>query len=165
MRSITVLSDRADDVVIRSPRQRSNMLRVSSLAELPAVLARLPDGEEPTLLDLAGHSTRDAKLLRLGETVIDMLRPSVRRVFEQLVASGELDRLLVVAVRLLGCETALEPAGQLTIKLLATTLGRSVFGARCMLMASHYNEHGFDPCFSTLLLEAAQLPSPPRRLP
>jgi hypothetical protein len=66
--------------------------------------------------------------------------------------------------RLLGCETAVEIAGQKTIALLARTLRVAVFGTTGSLMKSHYIGGGFDPCFAPLLIEAADLPMPRQRL-
>jgi hypothetical protein len=63
----------------------------------------------------------------------------------------------VVAVRLLGCETAVTPAGKRTLRLLARTLGMPVFGAIKPLMKSHYSKLGFDPAFRRVIVEASEL--------
>ena len=77
-----------------------------------------------------------------------------------LAAAGErkhLPRLEVVAVCLLGCETAVSPSGKRTLRLLARTLGIPVFGAIKPLMKSHYSKLGFDPAFACVLVEASEL--------
>jgi hypothetical protein len=60
-------------------------------------------------------------------------------------------------VRLLGCETAVSPGGQRTLRLLAQTLRVPVFGATRPLMKSHYDERGFNPAFARVVVEAAEL--------
>ena len=108
-------------------------------------------------LDLIGHSTRDHHLLRLGDDRIDMLDPVVARFFRSLAAEHLLSRLGVVAVRLLGCETAVSPSGKRTLRLLARTLRVPVFGAIKPLMKSHYDKLGFNPAFAQILVEASEL--------
>jgi hypothetical protein len=76
-----------------------------------------------------------------------------------------LNRLGVVAVRLLGCETAVEVGGQHTVRRLAATLGVRVYGTKKALLKSHYVASGLDERFAHLLLvEAAQLPSANQRM-
>jgi len=106
-------------------------------------------------LDLTGHSTRDHHLLRLGDD--RMLDPVVARFFRSLAAEHLLSRLGVVAVRLLGCETAASPSGKRTLRLLARTLRIPVFGAIKPLMKSHYDKLGFNPAFAQILVEASEL--------
>jgi hypothetical protein len=48
-----------------------------------------------------------------------MLDPVVARFFRSLADEHRLSRLEVVAVRLLGCETAVSPCGKRTLRLLA----------------------------------------------
>ena len=62
-----------------------------------------------------------------------------------------------MAVRLLGCETAVTEAGQRTLRMLAQTLRLPVYGTRVPLLKSHSDAAGFNPVFSHLLAEAAQL--------
>ena len=164
MPSISVMSSAAEPVVIRSAVQSRITHRVNALAELRTVLDGLAAAPWTRTLDLIGHSTREAKLLRLGTTVIDMCKPSVASWFEQLAADAVLDRLGVVAVRLLGCETAATPTSQLTIRLLASVLGMPVYGTRKIVLRSHYTDEGFDSRFTHVLIESTQLPNPPRRL-
>jgi hypothetical protein len=127
---------------------------VGSLHELRGLLERRAPQPGATL-DLIGHSTRGHRLLRLGDTVIDMLDPSVERFFGALADDGLLDD--VTAVRLLGCETAVSPSGQRTIRSLAWTLGLPVYGAKKPLLRSHYHARGFDPTFGHVLVESTQL--------
>ncbi len=135
-----------------------NLQRAGTLGELRDVLeGRLGDSTTPTTLDLLGHSTRDHHLLRLGNTPIDMLNPHVARFFRTLAGTGLLDRLGVVAVRLLGCETAVTDSGQRTVRMLARTLRLPVFGTLVPLLKSHSNADGFDPAYAHLLVEAATL--------
>jgi hypothetical protein len=139
---------------------------VTSLAEvhtaLKALAAAAPDGMRT--LDLIGHSTRDHSLLRLGDTAIDMMRPSVARVFQAIRQEELLQQLGVIALRLLGCSTAVLPTGQRTMQRLARTLELPVYGSLKPLMHAHYTVDGFNPKFEHVLVEASQLPNPPRRL-
>ncbi len=106
---------------------------------------------------MIGHSTRDHHLLRLGDTAIDMLDTRVARFFRAIADDHLLSRLEVVAVRLLGCQTAVSPGGRRTRRLLARTLRIPVFGAIKPLMKSHYDKLGFDPAFTQVLAEASEL--------
>jgi hypothetical protein len=129
-----------------------------SLGELREVLERcLDEAVAPTTLDLVGHSTRGHHLLRLGRTPIDMLDAPVARFFRGLAAERLLARLSIVAVRLLGCETAVTDAGQRTMRMLAQTLRVPVHGTLQPLMKSHSDAEGFDPAFAHLLVEAGNL--------
>jgi hypothetical protein len=136
-----------------------------SLGELRTVLERrlgeVRDVRSPVTLDLIGHSTREHQLLRLGQTPIDMLQPGVARFFGELAGTGLLPRLNVVAVRLLGCETAVTDAGQRTLRMLARTLRLKVYGTRKPLLKSHSIAGGFDPVFAHLLVEASTVPARP----
>jgi len=58
-------------------------------------------------------------------------------------------------LRLLGCETAVSPGGQRTLRLLARTLRVPVLGSTRPLLKSHYDERGFNPAFAHVLVEAS----------
>ncbi|HET9992925.1 MAG TPA: hypothetical protein VFQ65_30525, partial [Kofleriaceae bacterium] len=111
------------------------------------------------------HTRRGTKLLAMGRDTLDVLVPAIERVMTQLVTSGLLRRLRIQALRLIGCETAVTPAGQLTIKRLARILEMPVYGTRKRIGSSHYNSDGFDSTFDHLLIESAELPSIAQRLP
>jgi hypothetical protein len=111
-------------------------------------------------IDLIGHSTRDHQLLRLGSTVIDALDRTVMRSFEDLARSGVLQDINAVCLRLLGCATAVTPSGQRTMRTLTSLLEIPVYGSRKRLSCMHHNEHGFDPRFGHVLVEAVQRRSP-----
>jgi hypothetical protein len=162
--TISVLSAGVAELFERGPIARYPHHRVGSLFELRDVLDGLPDGSGRTL-DLSGHARRGTNLLALGATTLDMLDRRVERFFARLAADRVLVRLGIVQVRLLGCETAVCPSGQRTIRRLVRTLGVPVYGSRKRLMNAHYDGLGFDPCFAHLLVESAQLPHPPSRLP
>jgi hypothetical protein len=133
----------------------------AGLAELRQVLERCLDlPARPSTLDLIGHATRGHRLLRLGQTPIDMLDPQVAAFFRALAQAGLLPRLQVTAVRLLGCETAVTDAGQRTLRMLSQTLRLPVFGTRKPLLKSHSNSVGFDPAFAHLLTEASATRQP-----
>jgi hypothetical protein len=137
-----------------------NLQRASSLADLREILdRRLTDvAISRATLDLIGHSTRDHHLLRLGATPIDMLDRQVARFFRALAEDQLLPRLQIVAVRLLGCETAVTDGGQRTLRMLAHTLDVPVYGTTVRLLKSHSNTDGFNPAFSHILVEASALP-------
>ena len=138
----------------------TNQQHASSLAELREILdRRLTDAAvSPSTLDLIGHSTRDHHLLRLGATPIDMLDRQVARFFRSLAADQLLPRLQIVAVRLLGCETAVTDGGQRTLRMLAHALDLPVYGTSVRLLKSHSDAEGFNPAFSHVLVEASALP-------
>ena len=164
MPALNVISPDAARIVLRGAAAQAPVHRAGSLDELRAILDGQPAALAPRSLDLIGHSSRLGKLLELGATPIDMFSPPVVRFFERLAADAVLPRLGLTAVRLLGCGTAVELVGQRTMARLARTLGVPVFGTTKLLMHSHYDARGFAPVFAHLLVEAARLPSPPRRL-
>jgi len=128
----------------------------ASLAELRAILDRLPDAREPAVLDLHGHATRGHRYVRFGGDAIDLLDPRVQRFFETLAADGVLARLRITAVRLLGCETAVGPAAQRTLVRLARVLGVPVYGTIKMIGDHHHDARGLRPAFQHLLVEASR---------
>ena len=109
-------------------------------------------------LDLIGHSTREHHLLRLGDTPIDMLDRQVARFFRALAEDQLLPSLQIVAVRLLGCVTAVTDGGQRMLRMLAHTLDLPVYGTSVRQLKSHSNADGFNPAFSHILVEASALP-------
>jgi hypothetical protein len=138
--------------------------RAATLAELREVLEGCLDHPaRPVTLDLIGHSTRGHRLLRLGQTAIDMLDPHVAGFFLALAQAQLLPRLQVTAVRLLGCETAVTEAGQRTLRMLSQTLRLPVLGTSKPLLKSHSNSVGFDPVFAHILVEASALTPPATR--
>ena len=158
LESLNVISPDVEELFFGAVARCADLHRASSLAELRAVLERrLGEPPLPIILDVIGHSTRDHHLLRLGGDVVDMLNPDVARFFRSLAADHLLSRLEVIAVRLLGCETAVSVAGKRTLRLLARTLGIPVFGAIKPLMKTHYDRLGFDPAFAHVLVEASQV--------
>ncbi|TWP51759.1 hypothetical protein FKR81_12905 [Lentzea tibetensis] len=133
-----------------------NLRHAGSLAELRTVLeGHLNTVGSPATLDLLGHSTREHHLLRLGDTPINMLDPTVARFFHALAEARLLPRLRITAVRLLGCETAVTEAGQRTLRMLARTLDLPVFGTLKPLLKSHSTADGFNPAFTHILVEAS----------
>ena len=60
----------------------------------------------------------------------------------------------MVAVRLLGCETAVTDSGRRTLRMLARALGRPVFGTLVPLLKSHSNANGFNPAYAHLLVDS-----------
>ncbi len=140
----------------------ADRIPVTSLTAVRRALDALEPRDVPMTLDLVGHSTRGARLLRLGQTVVDMTDLRVSRFFEDLAPAFQ--RLRVAEVRLLGCETATQPINQRTIRALASMLRLHVYGTRKMISAHHFTAGGFDPAFGALLVESADLPSPPAPL-
>jgi hypothetical protein len=139
----------------RVTRCRSTV-HAGSLGELHRVLddrAGAHPAPAPITLDLIGHATRGHRLLRLGRTPIDMLDRAVAAFFDDLGESGLLDRLGVVSVRLLGCETGVTPSGRRTLRMLSWVLQLPVYGTTVPLLKSHSDADGFDPRFEHLLVE------------
>jgi hypothetical protein len=159
--SLNIVSPDVEELFFGPIARCTDLHRASSLADLRDVLELRLDGPaSPITLDLIGHSTRDHHLLRMGDTPIDMLNTVVARFFRSIADDQVLSKLEVIAVRLLGCETAVTPAGQRTLRLLARTLGVPVFGAIKPLMKSHYDKLGFNPAFANVLIEASELVRP-----
>ena len=161
--ALNVISAEPDATLAGIAGRCASTHAVSSLPELYQLLDG-PQRDRVSALNLLGHSTRGHHYLRIGGTAIDMLDPGVARFFERLAASGVLQRRGITALRLLGCETAVEIAGQRTIARLAHVLGVAVYGTRKPLLKAHYDRRGFDPTFAGLLVEAGELPRPRRRL-
>lgn len=137
----------------RVTRCRS-MVHAGSLEELRRVLdERAAQPATPITLDLIGHATRGHRLLRLGRTPIDMLDRGVAAFFDDLGESGLLERLGVVSVRLLGCETGVTPSGRRTLRMLSWMLQLPVYGTTVPLLKSHSDVDGFDRRFEHLLVE------------
>jgi len=154
--SLNVVSPDATEFFFGRAGPAAEVHVVGSLPELHDVLVRHRDQVEwPVTLDLLGHSTRGHRLLRLGDTPIDMLNPAVARFFRRLADQGLPPPLQVDAVRLLGCETAVTAAGQRTLRMLSQTLRVPVYGTSRPLLRGHMNAAGFNPVFSHLLEEAA----------
>jgi hypothetical protein len=132
------------------------LVHAGSLGGLRRVLderARAHPEPAPITLDLIGHATRGHRLLRLGRTPIDMLDRTVAAFFDDLGGSGLLDRLGVVSVRLLGCDTGVTPSGRRTLRMLSRALRRPVYGTVFPLLKSHCDVDGFDPRFEHLLVQ------------
>lgn len=140
--------------VARSLQDVTHALEVQAARPRSAALA----------IDLVGHSTRDHQLLRLGAATIDALDGTVLRFFEGIARSGILHDIHAECLRLLGCETAMSPSGQRTMRLLASVLGMPVYGTRKRLSRMHHTELGFNPAFQHVLVEAAQRKAPWRQL-
>jgi len=156
--TLNIISPDAEHVYLGVVARCLDVHRASSLADVREILERQVESPtQPIILDLMGHSTRDHHLLRLGSTVIDMLNPAVARFFRAIAQENLLSRLEVTAVRLLGCETAVTPAGKRTMRMLAHTLRLPVFGAIKPLGKSHHDELGFNPAFASVLVEASHL--------
>lgn len=162
IRPLNYVSRGTDPVIAAILGKLNEPVEVSSLDELRSLLETRSDQPvtEPRTLDLLGHSTRGARMLRIGDAVIDMFDAKVERFFTELGDSMLLHELGIVALRLLGCSTATQPCGQRTIMRLARALRMPVFGARKNLMRSHYDEHGLRPEFAHVLVDSASLPNP-----
>jgi hypothetical protein len=156
MPSITIAGRDNDSTVDGMLERCRHVHRAGSLDELRGVLEGLPASPGASL-DLVGHSTRPARLLRLDQTVIDMFDPTIAAFFAQLAEDRVLARIGVGSLRLLGCATASQPPGQRTIRRLARVLGLPVYGTTKPIMKSHYTADGFNPAFAQLLVESAQL--------
>lgn len=156
MRILNVVSPDAERLYSGPVPRCVPRARAGSLGELRAVLEqRLDEPAAPTTLDLLGHSTRGHRLLRLGDTPIDMLNPAVARFFRTLAGTGLLPRLGIVTVRLLGCETGVTESGRRTLRMLARTLHLPVAGTLAPLLKSHSDQNGFKPAYAHLLVEAS----------
>jgi hypothetical protein len=104
-----------------------------------------------------GHSTAGHHLLRLGTTPIDRLDRAVTRFFRALATAVLLPALGIVAVRLLGCQTAVTDAGHRTVRMLSRTLRLPVYGTLVPLLDNQWRTDGFDPAFAHVLIEASEL--------
>jgi hypothetical protein len=155
--SLNLVSPDALDTIPAAMRCAASTRIVASLDELHRALedqATHPRDAATALdIDLIGHSTRDHHLLRVGATVIDTLDLGVRRFFEQLARTGLLGAVNAASLRLLGCETAVSPSGQRTLRTLAAVLQLPVHGTRKRLFKSYYSAQGLQPQFRSVLFE------------
>jgi hypothetical protein len=127
--------------------------QAAGLTELRDVLTTAPWPPGPVHLDLIGHATRGPHLLRLGRTPIDMLDREVARFFTTLAADRILDRHDVVAVRLLGCQTAVTDPARRTLRMLSRVLGIPTYGTLVPLLKSHSDAAGLSPRFAHVLAQ------------
>jgi hypothetical protein len=152
---------RTDDVELARIRAAiGTTIAVDGRADLERVLCELlafgRSGTAKTL-DLIGHSSATTSLLVLGDFVIDATSPTVTAFFRELADHNVLQRLGIGAVRLLGCLTADTGHGRWTVCALADILGVEVYGTTGLLLASHYNTHGFADERRYLLAGAREL--------
>jgi hypothetical protein len=159
--TFTVVSPPVAPILFRGVAANLSVRFASSFDELRDLLeARAGEDPAPATLDLVGHSTRAAHFLELGTAVFDMFSRRVVRFVDTLASSGVLARARLTAVRLLGCETAVMPAGQRAMVRLSRALGVPVYGTIKMIGGAHYDTRGFHPRFHRLLVEASQLRRP-----
>jgi hypothetical protein len=133
--------------------------RLETLQRLLEELAACPEVSalESRTLDLIGHSD-ERRLLHLGRSVLDLRQAAVRQVFEQIAEAGLLGALRITELRLLGCETALSGDGQAVIRQLTDILGIRVLGTARLLYAAYFGDKGLKPRYTSMLLDAANLP-------
>lgn len=157
--SINLISVDALSVVRASVKAAPHSTVITSFGEVRRLLdlyAERPTAPAVTV-DLLGHSTRDHQLLRMGGVVLDALDLRIRRYFEEIERCQVLKAINAVSLRLLGCETAVSPSGQRTLRLLAEILGLPVIGTLVRLGRTHYAEEGFNPRFEHVLVQAEPL--------
>jgi hypothetical protein len=154
--SLNLVTADALDVIPVAMRYAAGTSIAASLDALPPVLEAQAAHWRGTAIeldiDLVGHSTRDHQILRIGATAIDTLDLGVRRFFEQLARTGLLGAVNAASLRLLGCETAVSPSGQRTLRTLAAILRNPVYGTCKRLFKSHYSAQGFHPQFRSALI-------------
>jgi hypothetical protein len=147
-------------------------LLVADGASLRAGLAALAEGLPPAgprTLDLIGHTVGGARLLRLGDLVLDADDPASFAPLARLRADGHLHRLTISAVRLLGCGTATTDAGRATIRALAAAVALPVHGTTQLVHAIHFGPAGLRARYQHLLVGDRALarrdpPPPPPRI-
>lgn len=160
---LSLVSAEPDPELARLAARISSSVRIAGRSELERVLGDLVRAAEhapaiaPRTLDLLGHSTAAAGLLRLGDWVIDGASPTVTAFFRELADHDVLARLGIRAVRLLACRTADTLAGRATICALAELLGVEVYGTNHALHDAHYDAHGFSQRWGFLLVGASEL--------
>jgi len=146
-----------DGEVARIRAMLSNAVVVAGRSDVEAVLGALVGHGAPAMtrtLDLIGHSTPDRSLLAIGDWVIDGTRSKVLSFFRGLADEGVFARLGIVAIRLLGCETAVMEGGRLTLIALADTTGLEVFGTNQMISAAHCDAAGFRDDYRHVLVSS-----------
>ncbi|MER6434676.1 hypothetical protein ABT272_45310 [Streptomyces sp900105245] len=152
--SVNIISPDVEAVLFK-PSARHYLRRADDLHAVQRILSSLPPAKTPINLDLIGHSTNGHHLLRIGNTVINMLDPAVADFFRHLADSDLLEHLNVTAVRLLGCSTATTPSGRRTMRMLSAELGLPVYGTTKMLLRGHFTTQGYNQHFSHLLSDGA----------
>lgn len=91
-------------------------------------------------LDLIGHSRSRDGILKIGE--LALTSRVAREQFLLLDDRGILDKLGILAIRLLGCRTASHPRGQRVVRTIRNYTQRNVFATRADLFAVHYDYEG-----------------------
>jgi hypothetical protein len=128
-------------------------------------LARTPPAYDSTL-DLIGPSTGTG-VVQLGATPIVASVPGVLDLFEAIGDELLPSRLRIRAVRLLGARTAMEPAGQETLRRLRQFLGVPVLGTTTLVSAAQFGPGGFerDHAAASLVDDRAAVARRPVALP
>lgn len=162
-RNLSVITREADYELARIQDLVETKTLVDGRGELEETLGRLlaVAARRPVVgtrsLDLIGHSTPGTSLLTLGDWVIDANTRQVTAFFRELAEQDVLPRLGIVALRLLGCETAETRQGRATMRALSDILGIEVYGTRTLIYAAHYDKHGFSEDARHVLIAASDL--------
>jgi len=160
---LCVISAEPDHELDRIARRIAPAVRIGGRAELEGLFERLlaaGDGAgtiAPKTLDVLGHSTAGASLVRLGDWILDGDDPAVLAWARSLAERRVLPRLGIHAVRLLACQTAGTARGCATICALSDALGVEVHGTTHLLHEAHYDAAGFRDTWAFLLVSAREL--------
>lgn len=162
-RHLSVITREADSELARIQALVETKTLVDGRGELEEVLGRLLSiaARRPVVgtrtLDLIGHSTPGQSLLALGDWVIDASSRQVTAFFRELADQDIMARLGIVALRLLGCETAETRQGRATMRALSDILGIEVYGTRTLIYAAHYDRDGLSEDANHVLVAASDL--------
>jgi hypothetical protein len=157
---ISAVRDHELDRIAQTIQPSHRIHGPTDLADVLEQLLATAGGIEPNgpkTLDLIGHSTSLASLLRLGDWVIDAESPCVTAFFRAVAKHDVLPRLGIRAVRLLACKTAGTVSGRSTLCALADILGVEVFGTNHLLYDAHYDGDGFRDIWRFMLVSSSDL--------
>jgi hypothetical protein len=143
---LSLIGRNTDDQLQRIRDVLTRPVLVDGRGEIESALSTLARNTErptPMTLDLIGHSTPDRSLLVLGDWIVDGTSLKVLSFFRGLADAEVLSRIGIIAIRLLGCETALTNAGRITMVALSDVTELPVYGTTQMINETVYTADGF----------------------
>lgn len=163
LRALTVVSRGSDPEIARVHGRMKHAVIVDGRGDVEVLFGKLlavGDRKGPRVtrtIDFVGHTTADQQLLQLGDWLLDGSRASVSAFFRELADHDVLQRLGIVAVRLIGSGTARTPAGVTTLHTLSRILSLEVFGTASVMHAAYFAAEGYRHEMRHLLTSATDL--------
>jgi hypothetical protein len=163
LRTLTIASRGTDPEIARVHSRMKHAVVVDGRGDLEELFGRLlvvGDRKGPRVtrtIDFVGHTTAEQQLVQLGDWLLDGSRSSVTAFFRELADHEVLQRLGIVALRLIGSGTARTPAGITTLHTLSRILSLEVFGTQSVMHAAYFDAEGYRHDMRHLLTSATDL--------